>query len=104
MIQYRDGIVPVIRLTRLLDERAGEEPWCASVPAVMFEHDGHTLAIAVSAIVDIATEVAEVQPVRGREGIAGAVVLQGRVADLLEIDTVLNSAIAESDLADRRAA
>jgi len=54
--------------------------------------------------VDIATEAAEVQPVRGREGIAGAVVLQGRVADLLEIDTVLNSAIAESDLADRRAA
>jgi two-component system chemotaxis sensor kinase CheA len=94
LVQYRGVIVPIVRLTRLLDPHAPDEPWRAIVPAVVVEHRGRRLAIATAGIVDVAEESVDPQPVTGRRGIAASAVLHGRVVDLLDVDVVL-------DLADR---
>jgi len=99
VVQYRGEIVPLLRLTRLLDANAPVEPWRASIPAVMFERGNRSVAVAVAGIVDIVSEDADPQPVVGRPGVAAAAVLQGRVVDLLDLDAVLKTALAETDLA-----
>ena len=98
VVQYRGAIVPLVRLARLLDPAASEEPWRTAIPAVMLERGEQAVAVAVAGIVDIASEEAEPQPVAGRPGIAAAAVLQGRVVDLLDLDALLEAALAGADL------
>jgi two-component system, chemotaxis family, sensor kinase CheA len=89
VVQYRNGIMPVISLARLLDPQGLEAPKTARVPAVVFEHLDTCVALSVSAIIDVTDDDPQLQPVHGRPGIAAAAVLQDRVVDMLDVDALL---------------
>ena len=90
VVQYHGDVLPLARLSRLLDAPLPEPPWGDTVHAVVFERPGSRVALTVASIVDIVNDPVEPRPVADRPGIAAAAVIEGRVVDLLDLDAVLN--------------
>jgi two-component system chemotaxis sensor kinase CheA len=91
MIQYRGGILPLVRLAHLLGipaRHAGD-----SVEIVVHQEGDEVLGLVVDGILDVVEERAEaVRPERGAGGtlVNGLAVVQGRVTEIVDMDHVMN--------------
>ena len=92
VVQYREKILPVVRLTSILAAcgyQSSEEG--DSFQMVVIAHQGRQVGIVVDQIVDIVDVHLGPQTTSDRPGILGSVVVQGKVTDLLDIESVLNA-------------
>ncbi len=97
LVQYRGEIMPLVELASLVPERRiapRTAPPADTGPAqvVVFSHDGAHIGLIVEQILDIVEDsLANTRP-PGRPGVLGAVVIAGRVTELLDVEAVLRRA------------
>jgi two-component system chemotaxis sensor kinase CheA len=90
VVQYRDAIVPVLRLPQMLgvcESNTGEE-----LPVVIFTRGSKTIAVVVDEILEIINDSGAVRSPVQDSGLLGSVVLSGQVTELLDVRSILLSA------------
>src|SRR5579862_3618736 len=102
--QYRGQIMPLIRLSRILQLSSAE----AAVPTgedrmqvVVYSESGRSVGLVVDRIVDIVDEKMVLQNPAERRGVLGSSVIQKRVTDLLDVPGVVRDALPS--FAEKRA-
>ncbi|MFC5001387.1 chemotaxis protein CheW [Dactylosporangium cerinum] len=84
VVQYRDQILPVLRLSHLLG--AYETESGPTVPVVVYTENGRSMALAVEKILDIVEEgLDDSRRDFGDDGLLGSAVIQQRVTELLDV-------------------
>ncbi|WP_433210136.1 chemotaxis protein CheW [Dactylosporangium sp. CS-047395] len=84
VVQYRDQILPVLRLSHLLG--AYETEAGPTVPVVVYTENGRSVALAVEKIIDIVEEgLDDSKRDFGDDGLLGSAVIQQRVTELLDV-------------------
>jgi two-component system chemotaxis sensor kinase CheA len=83
VVQYRDQILPVLRLANLLGAHCveGQE----TVPVVVYTERGRSVALAVDKILDIVEDEVDARSDVGDHGLLGSAVIQQRVTELLDV-------------------
>ncbi|HXE57020.1 MAG TPA: chemotaxis protein CheA [Gemmatimonadales bacterium] len=85
VVQYRGGILPLVRLTELLGEEAGAARAAPALQVVVFTGRDGAVGLVVDRILDIVEERVEVeQPVR-QDLVSATGVVQGQVTDFLDV-------------------
>ena len=100
VIQYRERILPLIRLKLVLEERRkrrrhGETPEMpseAQLQVLVCSHEQQTFGVIVEKILDIVEDRAEVKSPATRAGILYAAVIGNRVTELIDLPTILRAA------------
>jgi two-component system, chemotaxis family, sensor kinase CheA len=87
VIQYRDQIMPLLRLSEILGYGDSQESELLQV--IVYSSYGRNVGLVVDEILDIAEQSAEVQQMRQVEMLKGAAVIQQRVTDLLDVPALL---------------
>jgi two-component system chemotaxis sensor kinase CheA len=102
VIQYREKILPLIRLNLVLEERrerrrreravvADLDPE-AALQVLVCHDEQRTVGLIVEKIVDIVEDRAEVKSPATRAGILYAAVIENRVTELLDLPAILRAA------------
>jgi two-component system chemotaxis sensor kinase CheA len=98
--QYRGQILPLIRLSVVLEQRRNKlralqaPPTADSGPiqVLVLHHDGRSFGLVVERILDIVEDRADVRSAATRAEMLYSVVIGGRVTELLDIPAILRSA------------
>ncbi len=98
VIQYRDQILPITALSRLLGEEARPLSEGKSMSVVVFEHQQTLLGIAVTRVIDVLETSLEMLHTSHRAGLSGSAIIQGAVTDLVDTDQLLRLAQTENSL------
>jgi two-component system chemotaxis sensor kinase CheA len=91
VVQYRDQILPVLRLAQLLGVYTDPEG-VSSVPVVVYTERGRSVALAVDRIIDIVEDVIDAKRDFGDDGLKGSAVIQQRVTELLDVRRAIMAA------------
>ncbi|GAA1794919.1 chemotaxis protein CheA [Planosporangium flavigriseum] len=91
VVQYRDQILPVLRLAQMLGVYSEGEQ-ASSVPVVVYTERGRSVALAVDRIVDIVEDVVGAERDFGDDGLKGSAVIQQRVTELLDVRRAIMAA------------
>jgi two-component system chemotaxis sensor kinase CheA len=91
VVQYRDQILPVLRLAQLLGVYTQDED-VTSVPVVVYTERGRSVALAVDRIIDIVEDVVDAKRDFGDDGLNGSAVIQQRVTELLDVRRAIMAA------------
>jgi two-component system chemotaxis sensor kinase CheA len=88
VVQYRDGILPLVRLASAigLQDSAGSD---GQLSVVVHEDDGHRVGIVIDRVLDVIEEAIVPTEVGRRLGVLGSAVVQDRVTDLVDLDAVV---------------
>ncbi|MBL0059063.1 MAG: chemotaxis protein CheW [Elusimicrobia bacterium] len=96
VIQYRGGLLRLVRLNSVLKERRGAPrrgaepaPSSALQSVVVCGKEDRWLGILVEQILDISEEPLVARAAGKRPGVAATVVLRGRVTEILDVDSLL---------------
>ena len=100
MIQYRDRILPLIRLSNVMQERRSrarhvqnlETPPDALLQVLVCTHDELTVGLVVENILDIVDDRAQVQSPATRAGVLYSAVIANRVTELLDLPAIIRAA------------
>ncbi len=90
VVQYRGEILPVVRVAEMLGEAPGESD--ATMQIVVLPWRGRPIGLIAGRLIDIVEQIDEEQPVASRQGVAGSIVLQQRVTDVLDVDALVSNA------------
>jgi len=94
VVQYRGEIMPLIYLKKYLNvegaEKQGENN--ELMQAVVFTRNERSVGLIVGRIIDIVEANITVKRGANRQGVLGTVVVQDRVTDLLDIETIVKDA------------
>lgn len=98
VIQYREQILPLVQLRDILgDRRPTSRPVGAetanAIPmlqVIVFGDGVRRIGLVVDEIIDIVQDVFETKGRSTRQGIAGTVVIQGRVTELFDVQSFLH--------------
>jgi len=99
-VQYRDTILPLVRLSALLPERRrrprGKDaaPPDGKLQVMVQEWQGRPIGLLVDAVLDVVEEAAEIDASRARPGVAGCAVIQGRITEVLDTGVLLAKCFA----------
>jgi two-component system chemotaxis sensor kinase CheA len=89
VVQYRSEIMPLVRISRLLQESpAGGDP----LQVVVLNDNGRGLGLVVDHIEDITDEAVEVRESNGHSFLLGAAVIQQKVTDIVDLSQVIAAA------------
>ncbi len=99
-VQYRGGIMPLLRLDRILGTGNGAAEKRAAEQVIVFSHEDRTVGLVVGEIRDIVEEHVELQPGTGGNGLAGSAIIQGKITDLIDVPAILSA----TGMTSRRAA
>ncbi len=97
VVQYRDQILPVLRLAQLLGvypDTEGE----TTVPVVVYTERERSVALAVDRILDIVEDVVDAKRDFGDDGLNGSAVIQQRVTELLDVRRAIMAADPRFDV------
>lgn len=89
VIQYRDAIVPVMRLARALGSFDTEHE---DLSLVVFTRGHRTIAMVVEEIIEIVNDDGVERSAVDDHGLLGSIVLSGRVTELLDVPAALSQA------------
>lgn len=87
-VQYRDGILPLVRLTSaigLVETVRDDE----QVSVVVHESADHRVGIVIDRVLDVVDTAVVRSEVGRRAGVLGSAVIQDRVTDLVDLDAVV---------------
>ncbi len=87
VIQYRDQIMPLLRLSESLGYSGSAEGELLQV--VVTSRQGLNIGLVVDEILDIAEQSAAIQQIGEADKLKGAAVIQQRVTDLLDVPALL---------------
>jgi two-component system chemotaxis sensor kinase CheA len=98
--QYRGQILPLVRLTVVLEERrarlralqAPPAPDSAPIQVLVLNHEGRSCGLVVERILDIVEGRADVKMAATRASVLYSVLIGDRVTELLDIPAILRSA------------
>ncbi len=98
--QYRGQILPLIRLSVVMEERRARLRALQAPPAadagpiqvLVLNHDGRSFGLVVEQILDIVDDRADVKSAATRPSVLYSVVIGDRVTELLDITAILASA------------
>lgn len=98
--QYRGQILPLIRLSVVLEERRNRLRRLEALPAVdsapiqvlVLNHDGRSFGLVVERIVDIVEARADVRSAATRSAVLYSVLIGDRVTEMLDIPAILRKA------------
>ena len=98
--QYRGRILPLVRLTVVLEERrarlralqAPPAPDSGPIQVLVLNHEGRQFGLVVERILDIVEDRADVKSAAARASVLYSVVIGDRVTELLDIPAILRSA------------
>jgi two-component system, chemotaxis family, sensor kinase CheA len=90
--QYRDEIMPLVRVSDILQITAVERDATDSLQVIVYSEKGRRVGLVVDRILDIVEENVVIQNPSQRDGIRGSMVIQSRVTDLLDIPSIVRSA------------
>ncbi|MFL6062419.1 MAG: chemotaxis protein CheA [Marmoricola sp.] len=87
-VQYRDGILPLVRLAGAigLTEQPREDD---QVSVVVHESGGVRIGIVIDRVLDVVDAAVVPSEVGRRSGVLGSAVIQDRVTDLVDLDAVV---------------
>jgi two-component system chemotaxis sensor kinase CheA len=85
VVQYRDQIMPLVRLADVLDTVADTTSTSELLQVIVITHEQQHIGIIVDRIVDIVESSITVQQRRRPGLVLGSAVVQGRVTDILDI-------------------
>ncbi len=85
VVQYRGAIMPLIRISKLLNEPVETREL---LPVVVFKRGQQNFGLLVDRIEEITDEVADVHSDRRGELVMGSAVIGQRVTDLLDLNSV----------------
>jgi two-component system chemotaxis sensor kinase CheA len=87
-VQYRDGILPLVRLAGAigLAEGGGDDE---QVSVVVHESGGSRVGIVIDRVLDVVETTVVCSEVGRRAGVLGSAVIQDRVTDLVDLDAVV---------------
>ncbi|MDP2227968.1 MAG: chemotaxis protein CheW [Moraxellaceae bacterium] len=92
VVQYRNIILPLLRVTRLL-EGGHADVWKESLQVIVHASAEGLVGLVVDGIVDIVdTDATAFMSKRGNGIIKGSAVVQGRVTDLVDTDAIVRFA------------
>lgn len=100
-IQYRDDIMPVVPVERVVIERRSrprsDAPEASNNEAnvIVFGRPGAYMGLVVADILDIVEGPVTLQHAGTRPGVAGTLILQSRIAEILDLDYVLSAVLGE---------
>ena len=95
VVQYRGEILPLLRVAKALqleDQRPMDDK-NGTTEVVVYSEDGKRVGLVVDRIVDIVEESVVVQRPSKKEGLLGSAVIQQKVTDLLDVPSLIRTAI-----------
>jgi two-component system chemotaxis sensor kinase CheA len=90
VVQYRDRLLPLIRLTDLLGA-SGSTAERETVSVVVYAHEGRDIGLVVENIIDIVEESLTVHRRRTPGAVYGTATIQQKVTDLLDVRALIES-------------
>jgi two-component system chemotaxis sensor kinase CheA len=87
VVQYRDHIMPLVRLAQLLGHGSDEDGEVLQV--VVYTCEGRSVGLVVDRILDIVEQTVSLESRGDRPGILGQAVIANRVTELLDIAGVI---------------
>lgn len=89
VVQYRGGILPLVRLAPALQlsDTSQSDP----VSVVVHERDEHRLGVVIDRVLDIVETTLEVDESGRRPGVYGTAIVQGKVTDLVDLNEIVAS-------------
>jgi two-component system, chemotaxis family, sensor kinase CheA len=82
VVQYRDQILPLVRLSYLLGVPTDSEE--TAIPVVVYTENGRSVALAVQAVVDIVEDTIDSRSDVNDDCLLGSAVIQQKVTELLD--------------------
>ena len=93
VVQYRDRILPLVPLQRMLEPGAPDTNQLADpVQVIVFKDDDRSVGLMVDQIIDVAEEAVTVRQKSSRKGLLGSAVVGKLVTDFLDLSDVIQSA------------
>ena len=92
VVQYRGDILPLQRLSDLLGSGGSSREPEAPLNVVVHRDQDTTVGLVVGHILDIVEQDIVLSGSDARPGLLGSAVVQGRVTDVVDVDTLLGSA------------
>ena len=90
-VQYRGGIMPLVRIDRMLGLPSSPPDSRRSEQVIVLQHGSRSVGLVVGEIRDIVEESFELQPGTASNGIVGSAIIQGRITDLIDVAAVLHT-------------
>jgi len=88
-VQYREKILPLIPLSERLGEGAAKISQEHAAQVLVFSKGERRAGLIVDEILDIVDERIEMRPSSGREGVIGSSVVDGKITDFIDIQSLL---------------
>jgi two-component system chemotaxis sensor kinase CheA len=92
VLQYRNEIMPLVRLSRLLDAADAPAADRATLPIVVHASARGSVGLAVDRIVDIVDEALSLRREADRPGVVCTAVIQQRVTEVLDLPSLVRAA------------
>ena len=91
VVQYRGEIMPLIRLADVFEAETDADA-ADDLQVVVYTQNDRSVGLVVERILDIVEEQIAVQRAASRHGLIESVVVQGKVTDMLDIESVIRKA------------
>jgi len=95
VVQYRDEIMPLVRLSRVLGGSGDSEAGKDTLEVVVYREHGKSVGLVVEQIADIVEERITVKTDRCGGHLLGTAVVQGKVTDILDVHGIIESVNAD---------
>jgi two-component system chemotaxis sensor kinase CheA len=92
VVQYRNSIMPLVRLADLLNLAPAEER--EVLPVIVSSKNGHSVGLVVDEIEDVTDQQVRLNRTGQHTYLQGSAVLQEKVTDLLDVEAVIATACA----------
>lgn len=92
VVQYRNEIMPLVRLSRLLKSEEVETAADATLHVIVYSWQQQSIGLVVDRILDIVEHGEALKPCANRRGIVGSSVVKKKVTEFLDIQSIVESA------------
>ena len=95
VMQYRGQIIPMVRLSQIIPATADADMLAngTSIQVVVYSEGSRTIGLIVDRIVDIVEEQTATETLAPRTGVVGSFVSETRVTDLLDLPSIVRTAV-----------
>ena len=92
MVQYRNQIIPLVRLSQALNHRGYDEAKESDpMQVVVYTQNGQSVGLVVDTILDIVEDAIQMRPARTGQGLIGSAVIQQRVTDVVDVPGLIRT-------------